>query len=228
MKLAKCKEFARKFWRAGAKPLLVLFILLTAFRSAVADWNDVPSGSMLPTIVVGDRVFVNKLAYDLKIPFTTVHLAEWADPKRGDIVVFFSPADKTRLVKRVVGLPGDKIEMIRNHLFVNGVAAHYEVVADKSDKETGRLFVTEAIAGSQTHPVEINLARKARRTFDPLTVPPGHYFMMGDNRDNSYDSRYYGTVPRDQIVGKASSVVISLDWDHHYAPRWQRFFSHLL
>ena len=93
------------YWRE-LKSLVLIVVILTAVRSAIADWNDVPSGSMNPTIVEGDRVFVNKVAYDLKIPFTTWHLAEWSNPKRGDIVVFFSPVDGTRLVKRVIGLPG--------------------------------------------------------------------------------------------------------------------------
>ena len=110
------------------KSLLLLLIILTAVRSAIADWNDVPTGSMNPTIVQGDRVFVNKLAYDLKVPYTTWHLAQWSDPKRGDIVVFFSPADGTRLVKRVVGMPGDKIEMVNEQLFINGQKSKYEPI----------------------------------------------------------------------------------------------------
>src|SRR5271170_4889031 len=91
-------------------------VLMLVFRSALADWNSVPTGSMKPTILEGDRIFVNKLAYDLKVPFTTWHLAEWANPKRGDIVVFYSPEDGTRLVKRVVGLPGDVVELRNEQL----------------------------------------------------------------------------------------------------------------
>src|SRR5580700_2827489 len=106
----------RKFWVDTAKPILIILLVTTAFRSAIADWNDVPSGSMNPTIVEGDRVFVNKVAYDLKFPFTTWRLAQWSNPKRGDIVVFFSPVDGTRLVKRVVGIPGDRVQMIQDHL----------------------------------------------------------------------------------------------------------------
>src|SRR5665213_1201038 len=122
MKEFNWKETARKLWRES-RGLLLTILILTAVRSAIADWNDVPSGSMNPTIVEGDRLFVNKLAYDLKIPFTTKHIAQWSNPKRGDIVVFFSPTDRTRLVKRVIGLPGGRIEMIDDHLYVNGVAA---------------------------------------------------------------------------------------------------------
>src|SRR5580693_6776477 len=118
----------RNRWKSAwheAKSLLLIIIILTAVRSAIADWNDVPTGSMNPTIVQGDRVFVNKLAYDLKVPYTTWHLAQWSNPKRGDIVVFFSPADGVRLVKRVIGLPGDKIELRNEQLVINGQAVDY-------------------------------------------------------------------------------------------------------
>jgi len=120
MKQIEWREKSSKFWSEWAKPLLTILLITGAFRSAIADWNDVPTGSMKPTILEGDRVYVNKLAYDLKIPFTTVHLTAWSDPKRGDIIVFFSPIDGVRLVKRVVGLPGDEIELRDNQLFVNG------------------------------------------------------------------------------------------------------------
>src|SRR2546421_4007156 len=113
------KEKSTRFLKQARSFLFVVLVVLS-FRSSIADWNDVPTGSMKPTIMEGDRVFVNKLAYDLKVPFTTWHLAQWDNPKRGDIVVFFSPADGQRLVKRVVGLPGDRIELANNELLVNG------------------------------------------------------------------------------------------------------------
>src|SRR3954467_3698458 len=97
----------RRFPREQIAPLAVIILVLTSFRSAIADWNIVPTGSMNPTIIEGDRIFVNKLAYGLKVPFTTWHLAHWDAPARGEIVVFNSPTDGTRLVKRVVALPGD-------------------------------------------------------------------------------------------------------------------------
>src|SRR3954463_8100648 len=99
---------------------LVILLIVSSMRSALADWNDVPTGSMKPTIQEGDRVVVNKLAYDLKVPFTTIDIVKGGNPKRGDIVVLFSPVDGTRLVKRVVAVPGDKVEMKENQLFVNG------------------------------------------------------------------------------------------------------------
>src|SRR5579863_429099 len=131
-----------QFLRCEAKPLLVMVLILFAFRSAIADWNDVPTGSMKPTIMEGDRVFVNKLAYDLKVPFTTWHLAQWDNPKPGEIVVFFSPADEKRLVKRVIGLPGDTIELRHDQLFVNGHAVSYEPLS--------KSFINELPAAEQS------------------------------------------------------------------------------
>src|SRR5437762_3102733 len=125
MKKAIFRARLRRWWRKEIRPLLIFALVLFAVRSSLADWNDVPTGSMKPTILEGDRVFVNKLAYDLKFPFTTRHIAEWANPQRGDIVVFYSPYDETRLVKRVIGLPGDLIELRNDQLVVNGSAVTY-------------------------------------------------------------------------------------------------------
>src|SRR5213078_2727911 len=108
------------WWRKEIRPLLIIALVVFSIRSSLADWNDVPTGSMKPTILEGDRVFVNKLAYDLKVPFTTRHLAEWSEPQRGDVVVFFSPHDGQRLVKRVVGLPGDTVQLDQNVLIIDG------------------------------------------------------------------------------------------------------------
>src|SRR5579863_8085829 len=119
------KERWNQFLRTEARPLLITGLVLFAIRSAVADWNDVPTGSMKPTILEGDRIFVNKLAYDLRVPFVGWRLIHWADPQRGDVVVFNSPADGTRLVKRVVGLPGDVIQLVANQVWVNGKPAVY-------------------------------------------------------------------------------------------------------
>jgi signal peptidase I len=231
-KLIPTKENWNKFLRQEAKPLLITVLVLFAFRSAIADWNDVPTGSMKPTIIEGDRVFVNKLAYDLKVPFTTWHLAQWDNPSRGEIVVFFSPADEQRLVKRVIGLPGDRIELRHEQVYVNGEPLKYETLPQKFINElpTGERpshnFASEDLA-EHSHPVMSTPQLRAPRDFGPVTVPAGQYFMMGDNRDNSYDSRYYGCVDRSRIVGRATSVVISLDHADSYAPRWHRFFTAL-
>jgi signal peptidase I len=213
-------------------PILVALIVAGSFKSAIADWNTVPSGSMKPTIVEGDRILVNKLAYDLKVPFTTKHLAEWSAPQRGDIVVFYSPADGKRLVKRVIGLPGDTIAMEENRLFINGKAVQYEF-ADTQDRSlasnkgtVSEYVFTEDLPG-RSHSLMLNPQIQSRRSFSPVAIPLGYYFMMGDNRDNSADSRYIGLVERSRIVGRATDVVISLDINNRYRPRWERFFSRL-
>lgn len=224
------------FWRQYAKPFLFVAIILTAFRSSVADWNDVPTGSMRPTILEGDRIFVNKLAYDLKVPYTTVHLASWSNPHRGDVVVFFSPADGVRLVKRVIAVPGDTVSMERGMLIINGQRAQYQpldaAIAGQVEESQhpGFKLDWENLNG-QKHPVIFMppfLGMDPRsRHFDPIKVPEGKYFVMGDNRDNSRDSRFIGMIDRESIVGRASAVVTSLDSLNHYAPRWSRFFKAL-
>ena len=215
-------------WKSWIFSILAALLVAGSFKSAIADWNVVPSGSMNPTILEGDRILVNKLAYDLKVPFTTRHLAQWSDPRRGDIVVFFSPQDGKRLVKRVVGLPGDAIALENNHLQVNGEAVAYEPVDQNKGlvADAGQFCVLEDLAGRK-HPIQITPRQPAPRTFGPVTVPEGHYLMMGDNRDNSADSRYFGFVARDRIVGRATAVVISLNILDRYQPRWERFFTEL-
>ncbi len=221
------------FWREWLKPLSIIALVMFSFRSAVADWNDVPTGSMKPTIIEGDRIFINKIAYDLKFPFTTWRIAEWADPQWGDIVVLRSPDDdsrllKRRLVKRVVGLPGDVIEIRNNHLFVNGSQAKYEPIF--GEQPPGQLVVLEEVHGRE-HPVMLS---SRYSTSGPFVVPSGQFFVMGDNRDNSRDSRYFGPVDRAAILGKATAVAASLDLNNRYLyyfplpiPRWDRFFTAL-
>jgi signal peptidase I len=187
---------------------------------------------MKPTILEGDRIFVNKLAYDLKIPYTTMHLAEWGAPQRGDIVVFYSPVDGNRLVKRVVGIPGDSVAMQNNELIINGEKIKYEPI-DRSDANGpwpgmgANQFGFFENLGDTRHLVMIAPFRPSRRSFGPVTIAEGKYFMMGDNRDNSADSRYFGLVERSRVVGKATSIVISLDINDDYRPRWERFFTEL-
>jgi signal peptidase I len=232
MKAATLASRLRHWWRQEIRPLLILALVLFSVRSSLADWNDVPSGSMNPTILEGDRIFVNKLAYDLKVPFTTWHLAQWSNPQRGDIVVFFSPHDGMRLVKRVVGLPGDTIELRNEKLIINNQPVDYAPLdAEISGQlpEAGQqqnLFATELLSGHH-HAVMMIPNRPARRDFGPVRVSDGQYFMMGDNRDNSFDSRYFGMVERNRIVGKATDVVVSLNKSDYWLPRTQRFFKPL-
>ena len=217
----------RDFWHGWVKPFALFFIIMAPLRFAVVDWNWVPSGSMKPTILEGDLVLVNKLSYDLKVPFTTRHLGQWGDPARGDIVVFFSPRDGTRLVKRVIGLPGDTVELRNDVLFLNGVRQTYSVQDPAGFKrdvfEDRSPVVAVEHLGACDHYVMALPGRSALRTFGPYAVPPGRYFMMGDSRDNSTDSRFIGTVARDQIVGKAGAVIVSFDTYRYLLPRLGRF-----
>ncbi len=203
---------------------LAMLLVVSSLRSALADWNDVPTGSMKPTIEEGDRVVVNKLAYDLKIPFTTVELLKWGDPQRGDIVVLFSPVDGTRLVKRVVGVPGDRIEMRENQLYVNNRAAKWREIGEAEDSEQGSSMVVEENLAGHMHRMMFTPQIPAVRSFGPIVVPRGRYFVMGDNRDNSNDSRFIGLIERQRIVGKATAVAFSFDRSHYFAPRFKRFF----
>jgi signal peptidase I len=217
------------FWQEWLRPLLVVGIVLGSLRSAVADWNDVPSGSMKPTILEGDRIFVNKVAYDLKFPFTTWRLAEWADPQRGDIVVLWSPYDGQRLVKRVVGVPGDTIEVRAQRLRVNGHTASYGPLSDEEmarleNEGLPRSALRSETVESRSHAVMSEGMGGSGSSFGPVTVPHGRYFLMGDHRDDSFDSRFWGFADRERILGRASAVVLSLDRHHYLRPRWHRFF----
>lgn len=225
------KGKSHAFWREWIKPLLIIGLVMFSFRSAVADWNDVPTGSMKPTILEGDRIFINKIAYDLKVPFTTIRVAEWDDPNWGDVVVLLSPEDGKRLVKRVVGLPGDTIDIDGPFLYRNGERAAYDrldpyyVNQIDSREQSSYHFAAEEIEGMR-HPIMTKVGRLDSPK-GPFIVPDDHFFVMGDNRGNSRDSRYFGTVHRDEILGRATAVALSLDRKNYFKPRWHRFFTKL-
>jgi signal peptidase I len=188
---------------------------------------------MNPTILEGDVVWVNKLAYGLRVPLTQIHLVQWADPKRGDIVVVLSPEDGTRLVKRVVGVPGDTLAMQNRTLVLNGQPVGYRPAASDygatiaSNLRPLAFFAEENLDGV-AHPVMgLNTLNGARQNFAPVVVPPGQYFLMGDSRDNSHDSRAYGYASRRAILGQARGILVSLDINDSYLPRTERFFTAL-
>ena len=205
---------------------IAFMLCMIMFRSAVADWNVVPTGSMQPTIRIGDRILVDKLAYDVRLPLTHVSLLHLADPQRGDIVVLDSQAAHERLVKRVIGLPGDEVAMRSNVLFINGHAASYAAghrVDIHDDLRDPAHYETERY-GTLRHAIRLSDYRPSpASSFGPVHVPPGQYLLLGDDRDNSMDSRYFGFFPRDEIVGRAHHVIVSLDPEHHYLPRENRF-----
>jgi signal peptidase I len=221
-----------KNWFKENRGFLVFLVCFGFFRTAIADWNPIPSGSMRPNLLEGDVVLVDRLAYDFKLPLTDIVVTHIADPKRGDIVTFSSPKDGTRLIKRIVALPGDVVQMRDDALFVNGKAADYsepEMLAEPS--ELGGLVralrQTETIGADQRR-VQWLEGVPAMRTFGPLTVPADSYLMLGDNRDNSADSRYIGFVPRNLLIGRALCILVSADIKGNWAPRLDRFGQRLL
>ncbi|WJG08002.1 signal peptidase I [Aliiglaciecola sp. LCG003] len=197
-----------------------LFVLLMfASRSSIADWYHVPSGSMLPTIEIGDRIFVDKMAYRLELPFTDIEIAKTGHPQRGDIVVIQATAERDRLIKRIIGLPGDQIAMRNNQLVINGTVIQY-----KADEST---IFQEDLFGI-THKVQFVNIPNPKSSFTNILIPEGQYFVMGDNRNNSQDSRYFGFVSEQELQGKASHVVLSFDRDNYYLPKMNRKFKKLI
>ncbi|PKH86118.1 signal peptidase I [Colwellia sp. Bg11-28] len=206
------------------KKFLIFILLMSVFRSAVADWYSVPTGSMKPTIQEGDRIIVNKIAYDVRLPFTDVSLLSITTPKRGEIVVFESKAAELRLVKRVIGLPGDVVEMNNEVIKVNGKPLSYKIV-DKLINKTNSQNITTSIEkiGNIEHHININNTASNRLSnFLPVTVPSGHYLVLGDNRRHSADSRVYGFVPHQELRGKATAIAFSIDYNNYYIPRSDR------
>jgi signal peptidase I len=218
----------RTFW-AESRTIVIFLIVMILFRSAIADWNQVPTGSMKPTILEGDRVVVNKLAYDLKVPFTSWEVGHWADPSRGEIVTFYSPKDEKLLIKRVIGTPGDTVSMRNNQLYINDEAATYdaldgEIVHQLDLYQRHRhAFFFEKYDGDR-HPVMLKPSPpNNNNSFGPIEIPDNFYLMLGDNRDNSADSRAIGLVSRDRITGRAHTVAFSVDYEDYYLPRIDRF-----
>jgi len=220
-------------WREWRTFILFIAVMLV-FRSAVADWNQVPSASMVPSIYVGDRIIVDKLAYDLRVPFTLLRIASWKDPQRGDVVTFPSPEDDRLLVKRIVAIPGDVIALDTNVLTINGERAVYTPldaasIAQIPVQDAHRYqFFQETILGRQrTIMLHDTAYARTGSSFAPIEVPAGKYMMMGDNRDNSRDSRVIGLISRERILGRAQTIAFSLDYDNYYTPRFDRFFTDL-
>jgi signal peptidase I len=226
--------FARKSTvREYGESIGVAVAIALLLRAFVVEAFQIPSGSMIPTLEVGDHIFVSKFSYGLSIPFTNTKIMQYADPKRGDIIVFKYPLEpSTDYIKRVVGLPGDVVEMRQEELYVNGVRVPRERSAEPChSSESGRgspddrdceLWV-ESLDGRKHQTMQE--PSRGSRDFERKIVPAGHVFVMGDNRDNSSDSRVWGTVDRDLIKGKALIVWWSKDPTGGFdSIRWKRFF----
>jgi signal peptidase I len=183
-------------------------------RSFVAEPFRIPSGSMMPTLLVGDFILVNKFSYGLRLPVLNTKVLELGEPQRGDVVVFRYPEDPSiDYIKRVVGLPGDHIVYQDKQLTINGepvgqLPQGTYIGTGAGAASTGASLRYEQL-GDVKHDI---LVRPGVRGIEgEITVPPGHYFMMGDNRDNSKDSRYFGPVPEENLIGKA--FMIWMNWD---------------
>jgi signal peptidase I len=209
------------------KGFILFMLLFGVFRTAVADWNPIPSSSMRPNLLEGDVVFVNRLAFDLKLPLTDTIVTHMGEPQRGDVVTFSSPKDGTRLIKRLVALPGDVVEMRNEMLIINGQQARYDAVQQVMEPagkgEVPALRISEHLDGHARRVQFFPQIDSPARNFGPVTVPPGQYMMLGDNRDNSADSRYIGFVPRNLLIGRAERVLVSADTLGNWHPRFDRF-----
>jgi len=215
-----------KNWIRDNRSWIVFFALFGLMRTAVADWNFIPSGSMRPTLLEGDLVLVDRVAYDLKVPLTDRIVAHLGEPRRGDVVVFSSPRDGTRLIKRLVALPGDTVEMRDKRLIIDGRPAQYDVrgpvLEPLGGVEVEALRLVETTPGVQ-HAIQWIPGLASRDSFGPFVVPAGQYLMLGDNRDDSADSRYFGFVPRALLIGRAERVLASADAQGSWKPRLERF-----
>jgi signal peptidase I len=216
-----------KTWLRANKGFIAFIFLFGLFRTAVADWNPIPSASMRPGLLEGDVVFVNRLAFNVKVPLTDVVLARTGEPQRGDVVTFSSPTDGTRLIKRVLALPGDVVEMRNEKLIINGQSATYEEAGEAMEPLGEGSFTLaqrfDETIGERTQQIQVLPSVVARRNFGPVTVPADQFMMLGDNRDNSVDSRYIGLVPRQLLIGRAVRVLVSADIEGNWMPRGERF-----
>jgi len=206
-------EYARSFF-----PILLIVLVV---RSFLFEPFRIPSSSMVPTLLVGDFIFVNKYTYGLRLPVINTKILEIGEPERGDVMVFRLPSDpSTNYIKRLVGLPGDTVRYQNRRLFINDELVSATPLGDYTEgSQPGALLYNERL-GEAEHNI---LLMPGRRSLEgTFVVPSGHYFMMGDNRDNSRDSRYQGVgiIPENKVVGKA--VRVWMNWSFPGMPRWKR------
>ena len=215
-----------KNWLRHNRGFLVFLLCLAFFRTAVADWNPIPSGSMRPTLLEGDVVLVDRLAYDFKLPLSDIMLLRLGTPRRGDVVTFTSPADGARLIKRLVAVPGDVVTLRDDVLSINGAPAEYTHASfvEEPMEQGGAVpaIRTSERLGGHERTVQFLPAIAARRNFGPVVVPQDSYFFLGDNRDNSADSRYIGFVARRLLIGRAHHILVSADIQGNWLPRLER------
>ena len=241
----------REFLTSWLPAILAVLVI----RSVLIEPFQIPSGSMIPTLAIGDFIVVSKVGYGLRVPFTDIEIAPLGEPERGDVIVFIYPPTQSKdpwcpakraarvvsfgllpgpdqdcttdFIKRIVGLPGDIIEMRGKALVVNGEPVAYAALARVEEPlGNGQLAAAsqwhEALPG-RTHVVQLLDDASAHSRFGPIAVPAGHYLMLGDNRDLSGDSRVFGFVPRERLIGRAHRILVSADILGDWAPRLARW-----
>ncbi len=219
---AEKKKKKKSLVREYVEAIGVAVLLALAIRTFVAQAFTIPSGSMMDTLLVGDYILVNKFIYGAELPFTGWHLPGLRQPQRGDIVVFKYPLDEKRdFIKRIIAVPGYELVIRGDQVFINGRpipepyvkrgAGGFVPPRYHTDRGSGEPCLAQAAAAAEAHPDQ----------FGPIVIPPGHYFVMGDNRDNSQDSRYWGCVRREEVRGKAFMIYWSWNGDDRWL-RWRR------
>lgn len=216
------------------RSIIVCLVIVVLVRSFVVEPFKIPSTSMLPTLEIGDYIFVSKFRYGLTIPFAKIELANWSAPNRGEVIVFLFPRDESlHYVKRVIGLPGDRVELKASKLTINGIEVEKKKIQDENkirkitgNKDfQGELYeeslggISHYVAYASSSPYSFSA------NFKIDSVPANTYLVMGDNRDYSYDSRAWGPVPRENIKGRAEMIWLSLDKEKGWGMgkiRWDR------
>lgn len=220
-------------WRDYLVTLVLAILCALVVRNYLMTAYKVPTGSMQPSLKPGDFIFASRISYGVQIPFLSKNFLVTA-PERGDIVVFSYPNQPhINYVKRVVGLPGDRVQLKKGRLFINEEPLKYvKLENQKGENPSPDLFDVYLEKASLEQSWKVIFQKTQQdKDFGPLVVPPGEVFLLGDNRDASDDSRYWGTVPMSQVVGKVALIWLSLDWqekwggDRYPSVRWERVFS---
>ena len=218
------------------KALFLCLLAVIGVRSFLFEPFKIPSSSMLPTLKIGDHIFVSKFNFGLSVPFTKMEFIRWGEPKRGDVIVFLFPKDESlHYIKRVIGVPGDKIEFRGRELYINDQLVQKNLVSDPiliemltGIKDLSRFEIYKETIDSVTHYVQYKVGNDYDLSRTNLTqvVPADSFFVSGDNRDDSYDSRSWGFVSRENIKGKAQTIWLSLNPDSPWGTlnkiRWSR------
>ena len=216
------------WWVEYSKAFFPILLIVFILRGFVIEPFRIPSGSMRPTLLEGDFILVNKYDYGLRFPFLNKTLLKVGTPQRGDVVIFkHDKGEDIDMIKRVIGLPGDKIEYKEKMLYINGEPIKQDFVADKNDMIFGTSATVREMKeslGKSEHPIYVHPGDAPHYAYNNITVPIDSYFVMGDNRDNSKDSRMWGFVKDEEIEGRAFAVWMSWDFDQ-WKLRWKRMFT---